>query len=160
MGRQPKYKVELSKTDREYLETYLRSGEHSTRLLNRVRVLLLSDSVEYGLGWQDRKVSEAIGISRYSVWNFRRKYSEGGIEGAIRRKNYNKEYRERKLDGEAEAKMITMLMSDPPEGNAKWTLRLLANHMVELDIVDEISHEGVRLYLKKMNLSLGTKNRG
>ncbi|MHA2097758.1 MAG: helix-turn-helix domain-containing protein [Candidatus Kariarchaeaceae archaeon] len=160
MAKKSKYEVRLTKLEREYLETYLRSGRHSTRMLNRVRVLLLSDSGELGPKWTDKKISEAIGFSHYSVWHTRKKFTDGGVEGAIRRKNYDKEHRERKLDGEAEAKMIALLMSKPPEGKAKWTLRLMASKMIELDIVDDISHEGVRLYLKKMNLSLGTRNRG
>ena len=160
MAKKQKYEVILTKLDREYLETYLRSGRHSTRMLNRVRVLLLSDSGKLGPKWTDKKISEAIGLSHYSVWHTRKKFTDGGVEGGIRRKNYDKENRIRKLDGEAEAKMIALLMSKPPEGKVRWTLRLIASKMIELDVVDEISHEGVRLYLKKMNLSLGTRNRG
>lgn len=160
MARKSKYEVKLTEIEREYLDTYLRSGRHSSRLLNRVRVLLLSDSSKIGPKWTDKKISEAIGLSHFSVWHTRRKFTDGGVDGAIRRKNYNKENRKRKLDGDAEAKMIALLMSKPPEGTVKWTLRLVASKMIELDIVDDISHEGVRLYLKKMNLSLGIRNHG
>lgn len=160
MGRKQTYQVILSKTDREYLETYLRAGIHSTRLLNRVRVLLLADKSEFGQGWTDDKIVEAVGVSRFTVWNLRKGYCKNGLEATIRRKSYDTSNRERKLDGKAEAKMIAMLMGDPPEGHAKWSLRLIADKMVELDIVDEISHEGVRLYLKKIGLNPGTRNRG
>lgn len=160
MGRKRQYLVELNKEEREYLQIYLRAGEHSTRLLNRVRVLLLADSGEFGPGWIDKRIVEAVGVSRFTAWNLRKKFCQEGLDNTIHRKAYDTSNRVRKLDGEAEAKMIAMLMSDPPEGHAKWTLRLIANRMVDLDIVEDFSHEGVRLYLKKMNLSLGTRNPG
>lgn len=149
MGRKQKYLVELSNTDREYLETYLRAGEHSTRLLNRVRVLLFSDCGEFGTAWKGKRVAEAVGVSYVTVCNLRKKFCKDGIDNTIHRKTYDKSNRERKLDGEAEAKMIAMLMGNPPKGHARWTLRLIADQMVELDIVEDFSHEGVRLYLKK-----------
>lgn len=160
MGRPKKYFVELSEVDREYLDAYLRAGEHSTRLLNRVRILLFSDEGEFGPAWKDEKVAEAVGVTTATVSNIRKKYHEGDIDYAIHRKEYDASNRERKLDGEGEAKLIAMMMGDPPEGRAKWTLRLAADKLVELDIVEDISHEGVRLYLKKIGLNLGTKNHG
>ncbi len=160
MGRKQTHQVILSKVDREYLETYLRAGTHSTRLLNRVRVLLFADRGDFGPAWKDKKIMEAVGVSDFTVWTLRKKFSAEGLESAINRKNYDTSNRDRKLDGDGEAKLIAMVMGKPPEGHAQWSLRLIADRMVELEIVDGISHEGVRLYLKKINLNLGTRNRG
>lgn len=160
MGRKQKYRINLSKTERNYLESYLQSGTHSTRLLNRVRCLLFADRGEFGFGWKDAKVAEAVGVSKATVANTRKKHYEDGLERAIHRKDYDNSNRERKLNGKGEAELIALVMSDPPEGYSNWTLRLLSDYMVRLDIVDSISHEGVRYYLKKMNLNLGTVNLG
>jgi len=103
MPRKLKYEVKLSKTQREYLETYIRAGEHSTRLLNRVRVLLLADRGEFGPGWIDKQNIEAVGVSNFTVYKLREKFCKVGLEKTIQRKKYDNSNRDRKIDGDAEA---------------------------------------------------------
>jgi transposase len=119
---------------------------------------LKADAGEYGPGWTDRKIAEAFGVREMTVRNLRIRFIERGINGALereKRSNY-----ERKLDGDAEARLIALACSDAPEGYSKWSVRLLAEKMVKLGIVEEISHMTVQRTLKKTNLNLGLKKSG
>jgi len=147
------YRVSLTKLERKELEHLLTRGKGSVRRLNHARILLKSDESKWGPGWLDSEVSDAFGVSINTVERVRRCFVEEGLELAI--SPYRKPQRtyQRKLDGDQEAKLIAIACSDPPDGQARWSLRMLASKMVELEHVDELSHETVRQTLKKTNLS-------
>lgn len=149
-----KHVVRLTAEERVELDTLTSTGEASARKLTRARVLLLSDQGEEGPGWTDEKIAEALGSSRHSVRSIRLRYTQRGTQGAINRKKGKRTTRcTRKLDGDAEARLIAIACSEPPEGRAKWSMRLLADKLVALQIVGEISHDTVWRTLKKTNSS-------
>lgn len=149
-----KYVVKLSKSEREQLEKMLTSGTESARTMTRARILLKSDSSEGGAKWTYEQTCAAFDVTQVTVSKVRKAYVEQGLEGAIRRKKPDREYLPR-LDGEAEARLVALACSAPPDEQARWTLRLLQEKMVKLEIVESVSHETVRKTLKKMSLSLG-----
>lgn len=149
-----KYIVKLSEEERTYLAEKISSGVESARSLRRAWVLLKADQGEHGPAWSDERISEAYEISSTSVYQIRRRYHQRGLKGTIARKKPDRVY-ERCLDGEAEAHLIALTCSDPPEGYGRWTLRLLRDEMVALEYVESLSHETIRTTLKKTNLSPG-----
>jgi DNA-binding transcriptional ArsR family regulator len=149
-----KYVVKLSKSEREQLEKMLASGTERARALTRARILLKSDGSEAGAKWTYAQICEAFDVTQVTVSKVRKAYAEQGLEAAIRRKKPDREYLPR-LDGQAEAHLVALACGEPPEGQARWTLRLLQEKMVELEIVESVSHETVRKTLKKMSSSLG-----
>jgi transposase len=106
-------------------------------------VLLKADEGPEGLEWSDDQIAEALELSSGGVAGIRRRYAERGLESCVRRKAPEREYKT-KLDGEQEAELIRLACSEAPEGHSQWSLRLLADHLVALDVVDSISHETVR----------------
>jgi transposase len=134
------------------LEQLIRAGINSARVIGRARTLLLLDRSQ-GKKRTIQEVADAAMVSPGTVSNLKRRYFEGGITGAL----YDKPRpgAKRKVDGEVEARLIALTCSDPPEGYERWTLRLLANELVALEVVEYISHVTVREVLKKTNLSLG-----
>ena len=146
MGRK-KYEVRLTKGHRDELAAMLRSGEAKATELRRAQVLLKADAD--GPAWVDTRIAEAFGCSRQMVENIRRRFVERGLLGAVRRKQQEEPSRERILDGKAEARLLTLACSKAPDGRARWSLRLLADRVVELKIADSISYETVRQTLKK-----------
>ena len=149
-----KHIVRLASEERAELETLTSTGVASARKLTRARVLLLSDQGGEGPGWTDQEVAEALGSSRHSVRSIRLRYAQRGTQGAINRKKGKCTIRRtRKLDGEAEARLIAIACGEPPEGRAKWSMRLLADELVALQIVGEISHDTVWRTLKKTSSS-------
>ena len=158
MGGKIKNIVSLSKTDRDYLEKIVNTGKNGARLIRRANILLQADSSEEGPCLSDRRISEQFGVCTRTVARLRSLYTAKGV-ACIRRAKH-KRYKPRKLDGEAEAHLIALVCSDPPEGHSQWSLRLLADRLVYLEIVDSIGHEAVRRALKKTNLSLGKNNAG
>ena len=149
-----KYIVKLTEEERTYLAEKISSGVESARSLRRAWVLLKADQGEHGPAWSDERISEAYEISSTSVYQIRRRYHQRGLKGTIARKKPDRVY-ERCLDGEAEAHLIALTCSDPPEGYGRWTLRLLRDEMVALEYVESVSHETIRTTLKKTNLSPG-----
>jgi len=149
-----KYEVVLNEEQREYLQRLISSGSAPARAIRRAYILLKSDTSSEGPGWSYKEIMETFNVSAPTVTDVRRKFVKEGLESAIFRKKPDREYT-RKLDGEAEAHLIALACSKPPEGKVRWTLRLLANKMVELGYVEEVSHETVRQVLKKTNSSLG-----
>jgi transposase len=145
-----KYPVILSDTERDELKRLIAAGSAPARKLTHARILLKADqSPEEGPGWVDEKVAEALETSQPTVARVRKHYFEEGLEAALNRRPPNREYR-RKLDGEQEAQLVALACSKPPEGQARWSLRLLADKLVELEIVEEeISYQTVRRTLKK-----------
>lgn len=148
-----KYPVILSDTERDELKRLIASGTAPARKLTHARILLKADEGSEGDGWVDEKVAEAVEVSQPTVARVRRQYFEEGLEAALNRRPPKREYR-RKLDGEQEAQLIALACSEPPEGQARWSLRLLADKLVELEIVEDISHQTVGRTLKKTNSNL------
>jgi transposase len=146
-----KYPVILSDTERAELKNLIASGTAPARKLTHARILLKADQSPEGPGWVDDAVAEAVEVSQPTVSRVRKQYVEEGLEAALNRRPPNREYR-RKLDGKQEARLVALACSEPPEGQARWSLRLLADKMVELEIVEEdISYQTVRRTLKKTN---------
>ncbi len=161
MGVMPKKKhhIRLSPEERKKLELILAKGKASAHRQRHARILLLADANAAHGGWNDAQIAEATHTSVPTVERVRRMCVEHGLEHALERKDPDRVY-ERKLDGKAEAQLIALCCGDPPAGQARWTLRLLAGRLVELEIVDSISHETVRQTLKKTRSSRGKRSSG
>ena len=144
-----KYIVDLTTEERENLESRLKSGKMGVRKVKHIQILLKADK-----GWSDKRIAEAIDVGLSTVERTRRKFVEGGLEGAITNRRPRRQY-PRKLDGRGEAHLVALVRGAAPEGYARWSLRLLADELVKIDGVEieTISHETVRRALKKTNLS-------
>jgi len=151
-----KYIVNLTPEEREELEQLISSGTERARKLTRARILLKADE-----GWTDRAISEALDVGTATVERLRKRFVEWGGIVAIERRKPRRQYK-RKLDGDAEARLIALACSAAPEGRECWTLRLLAEKLVTLEGVDieSISYETVRTTLKKTNSSPGNMSNG
>jgi transposase len=149
-----KYIVKLTVEERQELETLIASGKGRARKLTHARILLKTDAGEGGPGWTDNRIVEALDVSVTMVERVRERYVEAGLEGALNPRPPQREY-PRKIDGEVEAKLIAVACSEAPAGRKVWTLQLLADKLVELELVDSISAEGVRKVLKKTSSSRG-----
>ena len=147
--------VRLSQEERERLIALVKAGKASALTLARARILLKADQQERGPAWTDTEIADALEVSLKTVFNIRRKWVEQGLEAALERKPQEAPSKPRKLDGKVEAKLVATCCGPPPKGRAKWTLRLLAAKLVELDAVDSISPETVRQALKKTRSSRG-----
>jgi transposase len=148
-----KYPVILSETERDDLKRLIAAGTAPARKLTHARILLKADEGQEGPGWVDEEVAEAVEVSQPTVSRVRKQYFAAGLQAALNRRPPNREYH-RKLDGEQEARLVALACSEPPKGQARWSLRLLADRMVELEVVEEISYQTVRRTLKKTSLSL------
>lgn len=149
-----KYRVRLSKEEREQLLQLVSTGIGPARQIRRAQILLKVDEGEQGPQWSGEAIGAAYNVSEITISEVRKAYVERGLEGALQRKKPDRVY-ERRLDGDAEAHLIAVACSEPPEGAARWSLRLLQEKLVDLEIVDSVSHETIRQTLKKTNLSLG-----
>lgn len=151
MGK--RYRITLESEERQVLEELLARGKADVRRLKHAQILLLSDESQRGRTWKVPRIAEAVGCGTATVERVRRRFVEEGLELALSPyRSPRREYRP-KLDGEQEARLITLACSEPPDGRGRWTLRLLADALVELELVDTISHETVRQTLKKTSLS-------
>lgn len=150
----PRYRVTLTKKEREYLEDISTKGKRAARTVLYARALLLLDSGEYGPKWVVAKVGEALGTTTRSLEQLKKRFIEKGLSAAIERKVRVKPPREIQFGGEFEAKLLALACSEPPEGRKRWTIRLLTDKMIELKIVKTVSPMTVCNTLKKMNLSL------
>ena len=139
-----KYVVTLTGDERRRLEQLLAKGKGAARTLRHAQALLKADQA---VGWKDADVADAFGLSVRTVERLRRRFVEEGLEAALKPKAVPRP--PRKVDGEVEAHLVALACSDPPAGRRRWTLRLLADKLVELESVGSISHEGVRQALKK-----------
>jgi transposase len=151
MGKQ--YVVELTAEERQQLTELVRKGKALARKIEHARILLKADQSR-DAGWTDAQIAEAYGVSVLTVVRIRQRFVEQGLEDALVRRQHEQGAR-RKIDGAAEAKLIALACSAPPEGRNRWTIRLLADKIVELEIVTAVGRETVRKTLKKTNLSLG-----
>ena len=150
----PRYRVTLTKEETEYLEEISTKGKRAARTVLYARALLLLDAGEHGPKWLVAKVGEALGTTPRSLEQLKKRFVENGLPEAIERKKRVKPPREIKFGGEFEAQLLALACSEAPEGRKRWTVRLLAEKMVELKIVDSVSPMTVCNTLKKMNLSL------
>jgi transposase len=147
--------VRLLAGEREQLQALVKVGKASALKLARARVLLKADQQERGPAWTDAEIAEALEVSLKTVFNIRRRWMEHGLAAALERKPPDAPAKPRKLDGSVEAKLVATCCGPPPKGRAKWTLRLLAAKLMELEVVDSISPETVRQALKKTRSSPG-----
>jgi len=149
-----KYMVTLTEEERQRLQEMLSRGKTAARKLTHARILLKADAAPGGPDWRDGQIAEALEVGGATVERVRKQFVEEGLDAALERRPTRRQYR-RKLDGDGEAHLIALACQKPPEGRNRWTLRLLADRMVELEYVDEISYQTVRRTLKKTNSSLG-----
>lgn len=152
--RQTKYAVSLSEAERAELRTLVGRGIAPARLLTRARVLLKADQGEGGAAWTDAAIAGALEVHPTTVARIRRQCVEQGVDAALERKRPDRVYA-RALDGTAEAHLIAVACSAPPAGRERWTLRLLADELVRLEVVETISYETVRRTLKQTSSSRG-----
>ena len=150
---QEKYPVRLAQGERERLQQLIRGGKSPARMTARARILLKADE-----GWRAPKMADALDISVGTIFRTKRRFAEGGLEGALQEQPRPR--RPGKLDDKGEAHLIALACSPAPEGHDHWTLRLLAGKVVELGLAPSMSHEGIRKRLKKTPLSLGRRRSG
>lgn len=148
-----KYIVELTRQERENLKRLASNGKNAAFRIHRANILLKVDQGKYGSGWKDVQVAEAFGGGTATIERLRRRWVELGTEEALEREKRGPQ--QRKLDGEAEAVLVATACSDAPEGRSKWSMRLLADRIVELGVVDRCSHTTVHRAMKKTRLSHG-----
>ena len=149
-----KYKVTLSREEREELMSLIKGGRHSSKRVIHALILLNCDEGEFSDKVKNEEVAKVLKIGVRTIDRVKKKFVEEGFEAALENKPTSRVY-DRKADGEVEAHLIALSCSEGPEGFSKWSLRLLADKMVELKYVDEISYETVRRVLKKTNLNPG-----
>jgi transposase len=152
-GMAPRYKVTLSEDERRQLETLTRTGKTSASKLVHARALLLCDAGEHGDPWKVADVAQALGITTRTIEHLKERFVEEGIEAALERKPSTKPPK-LTFDGAFDARLTALACSPAPEGRARWTVRLLAEKVVELKIAPKISTMSVHRALKKTNLSL------
>jgi transposase len=150
-----KYKVTLEPEERQALHDLIAAGKAAARKLTHARILLKADAAEGGPAWRDEQIAEALEVSPATVERVRQRFVEQGLDAALDRKLRDHPARPPKLDGRAEARLIALACSAPPEGRAVWTMQLLADKLVELEVVDSISDETVRVALKKTRSNRG-----
>src|SRR6266545_6760461 len=138
-----KYHVTLTDEERGTLQAMIASGRGAARKLTHARILLKADGRHPGNGWQDRRIGAALEVGMATVERVRQRFVEEGLDAALVPRKPRREYR-RKLGGQEEAHLIALACGAPPEGHARWTLRLLADRMVALEHVDTVSYETVR----------------
>ncbi|GAB6051738.1 helix-turn-helix domain-containing protein [Magnetospira thiophila] len=149
-----KYIVRLTEGERDHLRELLRKGTSPARRLLKARILLKADQAEGGEGWSDARIMEALDTSASMVYRARQQLVEEGFEATLSRKKRATPPVPPVFDGEKEARLIALACSRPPEGRCRWTLRLLAERLVMLEVVDAVSASTVSRTLKKTNLSL------
>jgi transposase len=155
-----KYVVRLSAEEREQLDALIRKGKSSAQRLMKARILLKADVSEDGEGWSDSQIVEALETSATTVYRTRQQLAEEGLEAVLSRKRPSRPSVLPIFDGEKEAKLIALACSEPPKGRSRWTLRMLENKVVELDIVERASDSTIGRVLKKLNSSRTSKRNG
>lgn len=148
------YCVKLRKPERQRLEALIRKGKSSAAQLLKARILLKADSGRHGEAWPDSRIVEALDTSASMVYRVRRGFVEKGIEAVLVRKKRLTPPVQPVFDGEKEARLIALACSAPPAGRVRWTLRLLADRLVELEVVDAVNFNTVGRALKKTSLNL------
>jgi len=149
-----RYTIKLTKSEVEELMEIINKGSHTSQTFRTAYILLNCDEGEYSEKVTNEQLSRVLKIGMRTIDRVKKKFIEEGLEATLERRPTTRIY-ERKVDGDVEAKLVTLCCSDPPKGYAKWSLRLLADKLVELNYVESISYVTVRKVLKKTNLSLG-----
>lgn len=144
------YHVRLTEAERAHLHDLIAAGTAPARKLLHARILLKADEGAAGPAWVDQRIAEAVEVSQPTVSRVRKQYVEQGLAAALNRRAPTRIY-QRKLEGAHEARLVALACSPPPPGQARWSLRLLADKLVELEIVDDLSYQTVRRTLKKTN---------
>jgi transposase len=148
------YKVSLSTEEREGLIALVNKGQGQARRLRRARILLMADEGQENGGWKDADIAKALDAQVRTVERIRQKCVQEGIEAALTQTRPKKS-RRKALDGEAEARLVHLACTQAPDGRESWSMQLLADKLIELEVVETVSRETVRTTLKKMNLNLG-----
>jgi len=147
-----KYIVTLTPEERQMLHAMLSKGKAAARKLLHARILLKADVSDDRPAWSDDEIAQGLDAGRATVERVRKQFVEDGLEAALERRKPCRQY-QRKLDGDGEAHLIAMACQKPPEGRSRWTLRLLADRMVQLEYVEQICYQTVRRTLKKTSLN-------
>ena len=148
------YTIKLTKGEVEELMQIINKGLHTSHTFRVAYILLNCDEGKYSDKVTNEQISKVLKVGMRTIDRVKKRFIEDGFEAVLERRPTSRIY-EKKSDGDVEAKLVTLCCSDPPKGYSKWSLRLLADKMVELDYVESISHVTVRSILKKTNLSLG-----
>ena len=149
-----RYTVKLTKSEVEELHVIINKGSHTSQTFRAAYVLLNCDEGKYSGKVTNEQISKVLKVGMRTIDRIKKQFMEEGMEAVLERRATTRTY-DIKADGDLEAKLVTLCCSEPPKGFAKWSLRLLADKMVELNYVESISHVTVRSVLKKMNLSPG-----
>jgi transposase len=149
-----RYTIKLTKSEVEELMIIINKGSHTSQTFRVAYILLNCDEGKYSEKVSNEQISRVLKVGMRTIDRVKKKFAEEGLEAVLERRPTARVY-EKKMDGDTEAKLITLCCSEPPKGFAKWSLRLLADKMVELKYVESITHVTVRSVLKKTNLSLG-----
>ena len=153
------YRVRLEASERKFLESLIKKDRCAAHKQRHARILLKADENAPGGALSDAKIAAAVECGTATVQRVRRILVEHGLDRALERKDPDRIY-ERKLDAKGEAQLVALACEDPPEGQAKWTMQLLADKLVELEVVDSIGREAVRTTLKKTRSSPGRRSNG
>jgi transposase len=154
-----KYIVDLSEEERQSLLKLTTTGKHAAYKINHARILLFADINQSEVSWSDKAIASALDISTSTIVRVRQRFVESGIDAALSYRQ-GRGRKLRRLDGKQEAHLLAIACSEAPQGRERWTLRMLADKMVEFNYVESLSHETVRQTLKKTNSSLGKKSVG
>jgi transposase len=153
------YKVSLTADERDQLKTIMSKGKHSSQQFRNACILLNCDTGQHGQPFSNEEIARMLQVTSKTVERVKQRFIEEGFEACIERKSYP-EVKELKADGDFEAHLIALSCSKAPEGRSRWSLRLLADKMVELQFAESISHETVRQVLKKTKLNRGKSKVG
>ncbi len=151
MAKPQKYKVILSEKDRERLEKITSQGKTSARVFKRAQILIKADQSR-GCCLKDETIADMLKVSKGTVQNIRESYCRTGLKSLY---DQPRPGRPCLIDGDIEAKMVTIACSEPPKGRERWTIRMIAERLIALECIEDISHQGIYKRLKKMNLNLG-----
>ena len=154
-----RYTVKLTKTEVEELKAIINKGSHTSQTFRTAYILLNCDEGKYSEKVINEKISQVLKVGMRTIDRVKKRFIDEGLEAVLERRPTQRVY-EKKVDGDFEAKLVALCCSEPPKGFAKWSLRLLADKMVELKYVDHVSHVSVRTVLKKTNLNLGKSKDG
>ena len=149
-----RYRIKLTKTEVSELMDVINKGSHTSQAFRTAYILLNCDEGKYSEKVTNEEISKVLKVGMRTIDRVKKKFIEEGFEAVLERRPTQRVY-DVKMDGDTEAKLVTLCCSDPPKGFSKWSLRLLADKMVELKYVESISHVTVRSVLKKTNLNLG-----
>ena len=155
-----KYLVTLAPEERQWLTSLVSASQRSALTISRARILLKADQADGGPAWPDDRIAEALDCGVRTVERVRQRFVERGLEPALGRKPQDRPSRQRKFDGAAEARLIALACSAPPRGRKCWTMQLLADKLVELEVFESVSDETVRRVLKKTSSSRTSRSSG